>query len=811
MTTNEKGAHHTPPVQPMRPIANGHNSDFNAPTYALPNVLLVSGLGQYHSNEANAKVKRSYMPVMMSIIETMLENPPSSDKTKAQWAIFSTLESRTFAEQLEKGEFWALWADFDEQPKPLDEIEAIWREIAPNTVAWFYTSRSATAENPKSRMIVPLARPLDGATFTMAQACLNDAFESRGFIADRAAERPAQLCYLPNRGEFYDWRKTDGHVFDLEADGSALHPFYEQRHAVEQKRMQRALERKKLRRARQRDDGNVTPIDWFNTAHSVDDILLAAGYEPDPHHPDKYRHPYSESGSFSACIWREGLERVSTLSTSDALYVETGEAHDAFSAWCILEHGGDEQAALQAAKQMQTEADFTDLTTDSHANVDATETANTTTEVMVPSLEPDLPDDAPPPEIEPFRGVMTDLVNAITNSAHRQQPMLSVAAALAGMAAGVNGIFHLPDGGRMNLYIIGLSASGTGKDHPRRCAEAIAECAAAYIVGQLVSSAGLEDSMPTGSPAAPMLLALDEVGDFIGAVNNTNAPIYMKQLHGMLLKLFSASATAYYGRPLAGKKGKLYPNPMVSLFGLTTEEGLGDELPLAAIEKGLLGRVLMVRGRDDAPMRIPPESFEVPESAEEAAHRIRSEAYTMMKDDYSVALSDDAAPYYQHLMNSFETPNAEPLMATLQRRSFEKVGRIAGTLAVWDNAATPVIEREHLDWARRFVELSNSTVVQFASDKLHTDRVQADAAKVKKIIAGISKGKYSPDRGNELAAVQQRLAPKSLTLRRSKLNTDDFDRAMRHLLESNDVVVEPFKTPEMPKPMATYRLMRAGK
>ena len=356
MTTNEKGAHHTPPVQPMRPIANGHISDFNAPTHALPNVLLVSGLGQYHSNEANAKVKRSYMPVMMSIIETMLENPPSSDKTKAQWAIFSTLESRTFAEQLEKGEFWALWADFDEQPKPLAAIEAVWREIAPNTLAWFYSSRSATADNPKSRMIIPLAEPLDGAAFVMAQACLNDAFEDRGFIADRAAERPAQLCYLPNRGEFYDWRKTGGDLCDTATLEAALDSYRQQRIEAERKRQADIKAKQQRKTAPKRADGHLSPIEWFNATHSVHDILLAAGYEGHPAKGnakgDDYRHPNSKSGSYSAIVYRD-TGRVSTQSPDDPLYTEQGNSHDAFSAWCVLNHGGDEQAALRDINRMR--------------------------------------------------------------------------------------------------------------------------------------------------------------------------------------------------------------------------------------------------------------------------------------------------------------------------------------------------------------------------------------------------------------------------------------------------------------------------
>lgn len=99
---------------------------------------------------------------------------------------------------------------------------------------------------------------------------------------------------------------------------------------------------------------NISPIEWFNETHTLDEILGLACYDSNPSHADKYRHPLSESGSFSARVWRDGaIERVSTLSPSDPLFIETGEAHDAFGAWCILEHGGDETAALLAARKLK--------------------------------------------------------------------------------------------------------------------------------------------------------------------------------------------------------------------------------------------------------------------------------------------------------------------------------------------------------------------------------------------------------------------------------------------------------------------------
>ena len=333
------------------------STDFTLPSEDLPNAHLVSGHGQFYSTKANSPVKKDrYLSTTLADIAVMVENPPSVEKADGQWAIFSTLQSRIFKEQEEKGQFWALWADFDEQPKPLDEVEAAWREIAPNTVAWFYTTRSATADKPKSRMIVPLARPLNGAAFTMAQACLNDAFERRNFITDRAAERPAQLCYLPNRGEYYDWRKTGCKLVDDATIEAALGSHRKQRIEAERKRQATIKAKQKRLSKPQRADGRLSSIEWFNVTHSVHDILVAAGYEQHPAkgNPkgDNYRHPNSKSGSYSAMVYCD-TGRVSTQSPDDPLYSDQSNSHDAFGTWCVLNHGGDQKAALQAVTQMR--------------------------------------------------------------------------------------------------------------------------------------------------------------------------------------------------------------------------------------------------------------------------------------------------------------------------------------------------------------------------------------------------------------------------------------------------------------------------
>jgi hypothetical protein len=68
-----------------------------------------------------------------------------------------------------------------------------------------YTTSGATWFKQKFRIIIPLAISIPGKFFVICQKILNDKLQSLGIMPDRASERAGQICYLPNRGEFYKY------------------------------------------------------------------------------------------------------------------------------------------------------------------------------------------------------------------------------------------------------------------------------------------------------------------------------------------------------------------------------------------------------------------------------------------------------------------------------------------------------------------------------------------------------------------------------------------------------------------------------
>jgi len=162
---------------------------------------LASGTGKFHSD--GGKTPKPLNSITLGEIKVMLEEPQAVDKASAQWAIFSSLQSRSRAKQVEQGVFYAGWADLDKcEGLGFDDIvRTVTGAILCN--AWIYNSRSATADNCKVRLIVPFAEPVQGKDFAHIQQIINDRIQAAGIEPDPKNLTANQICYLPNKGEVY--------------------------------------------------------------------------------------------------------------------------------------------------------------------------------------------------------------------------------------------------------------------------------------------------------------------------------------------------------------------------------------------------------------------------------------------------------------------------------------------------------------------------------------------------------------------------------------------------------------------------------
>jgi hypothetical protein len=258
----------------------------------------VSGYGGYHTANPEAEKPKPYLTVTLEQIRAMMETPGSVAKDQAQWAIFSTTggpKARGHAYQRENGIFWALWGDED-KVEGLTWADVVERTKAalPGIEAGIYSSRSATENTPKSRLIVPLSEGIPGRDYSMLAKILNDRMEAAGLPPDRATERTGQFCYLPNKGEFYQYHYIEGEPLN-----PSVH--FADEIQAEQERLKREAEKREarhreaLRKTQARiDTRQADPVAAYKAAYPVETALERYGYT---RRGNKWLSPRSESGN----------------------------------------------------------------------------------------------------------------------------------------------------------------------------------------------------------------------------------------------------------------------------------------------------------------------------------------------------------------------------------------------------------------------------------------------------------------------------------------------------------------------------------
>ena len=128
--------------------------------------------------------------------------PTSLPKAKARAFIPSTHKSfnaRSHGVQRDLGQFVALTGDIDKGNVPKADLAALTRPLFGSEAAIFiYSTGSATPENKRWRIIVPLKQPVPFARWNEAQEAFFGYMERNGVLMDRSLARAAQPVYLPN-------------------------------------------------------------------------------------------------------------------------------------------------------------------------------------------------------------------------------------------------------------------------------------------------------------------------------------------------------------------------------------------------------------------------------------------------------------------------------------------------------------------------------------------------------------------------------------------------------------------------------------
>lgn len=293
--------------------------------------------------------KRRYQT--MTLAEVFQMEPDGQPKDRATAMLQSSYngpDGRTHAVQQEQGQFVCLAMDIDKGDKSLEEIAMMVDALA-SVASLIYSSSSASTGNRKWRVIVPLESPVKYPQWYGAIEAFFAFAEARGFIVDRSLAGAGQPVYLPNvppdRREggkplFYESRPTEGRGLRMT----------DLAQAPKGQPLASAL-RQSLRVA--------GPIERFNAAHRIEDLLEKYGYTPSPGGGGHWRSPLQTSGSYATQVRTgdDGGQYWVSLSASDAAAglgresVSGARTGDAFDLCCHFEHGGDADAALEGPQK----------------------------------------------------------------------------------------------------------------------------------------------------------------------------------------------------------------------------------------------------------------------------------------------------------------------------------------------------------------------------------------------------------------------------------------------------------------------------
>jgi len=307
----------------------------------------------------------------LSLYDVMAYQRTSVAKDKAQWVLCSTYneaDGRKHKVQEAAGRFVMLAVDMDTGNVPGKELLAAVQSFTGPCITRIYSSSSATKQNRKWRVLVPLAQAEPFKTWLALQVALNEHIAKvTGHRPDRALERAGQPIYLPNTaprtditpmiedklidGTPFDWRSSD-------TANDAVIAVMAQQEEQEAEQQRRAAEaRKKLshHKGSNIDRSERSVIDAFNAANDLANVLRACGWEEGPR--NGWRSPNQTSGSHATKIFDEPAGQYWTsLSMSDfeanvGRHTADGRAcfGDAFDVWCYKFHGNNRDAAIKAA------------------------------------------------------------------------------------------------------------------------------------------------------------------------------------------------------------------------------------------------------------------------------------------------------------------------------------------------------------------------------------------------------------------------------------------------------------------------------
>lgn len=315
-------------------------------------------------------------------------------------------------------------------------------------------------------------------------------------------------------------------------------------------------------------------------------------------------------------------------------------------------------------------------------------------------------------------GLLGEIAHFVYNAAPRPVPEIAIAAAI-GLMAGICGRAYNVSGTGLNQYILMIANTGAGKEGMSSGIDKLVAAiqtsvpVAPEFIGpsRIASGQALYKYLATKSQCFVSIVG--EFGKRLEVMSHQNSNSAEKNLLIELLDLYSKSGHGQVSRPSifadTDKNTQAIKSPAMTILGESTPETFYGVISEELISDGLLPRFLLIEYTgprpplNDNPQHIPP-FFLVDKLAE-----LMAQCKTIMHNNNvaTVGMTDEAnrmlRDFDKFADNKINTTNRDTIRQ-LWNRAHIKLLKLSALVAIGVNYVNPIIEAEHVLWAKEIVE-----------------------------------------------------------------------------------------------------------
>lgn len=338
----------------------------------------------------------------------------------------------------------------------------------------------------------------------------------------------------------------------------------------------------------------------------------------------------------------------------------------------------------------------------------------------------------------------------------------------------------------LNLYILALASSGSGKDAPRKVNdEILQQCGILGSIGDSIASGGgLEDAV---FQSPQLLLQVDEFDGLVRAMADEREQRFASTMVN-LLRFYTASNSRYHRRMKSGEEQRSVLRPALNLFATCTPASFFESVNNRLLRNGLMARILVIdAGKRGTGQR--PKPIEVDESLrmqvdfwkqcgiypDQNLTSVNPICKEIEAGSGALEVLDDLRSQADRHYAAREAKRDEAGMA-IWARAYEIAIKLAGLYACSTDCENPIVQVEATRWASEFVlhhvaemlKLVESEVVETPFDRL-----------CQRILKRLERG---PVGHSDL-------------LRYAGVDTRDFNQAMETLYQRDQVLATEQESP----------------